>query len=791
METGNEEKVNTVKKVEKGNKVSKARKMERNMKNIIREILLGLRRKSDPAPFVFSSFTSATLPPFVTGFTLRTFFTLATFLTFLTVAAFAADYRAFKRDSKRSGAVTEQAYPALTLKWSYTTQGAIVSSPIVYRGAVYFANDAGDVYAMTADSLTAEVKWQYSTDGKIVSSPLADNGIIYVISQDGNLYAFDAETGAIKWTYNIGSADCSSPVIYNGNLYGATGHPNKYIYCFNLSTRIMNWTKPIGQYIYSSPAVYNGVVYVGANDGCLYALDAYSGEVKWFFPTAGGVFLATPCVSTDGTTVYFAGGNDDRKVHALLLNSDGEPKPGWALNDYGSAPALPTLVSSITEADGSIYFVSGITPAKLYSLNSSGVTNMTPVPLGNASATGIVSTPVVANGVIYAGSTEGKLYAVDINGDILETKTVEAPILSTPAVANGWVYVGSGETGDGTLYAYKAAKVSAITYPEDGATVSGQVALKGIIENAQFNKYTVDYSLGNSGAWVKAGESTTLPAANNLVSLITSGFPEGEYKLRLTVDDGTSLNSKAIIGFFINNVITVGAINAASGGTVTSPDGTEVIFDPGALTEDDTVTIDKPVVYANSAYPSNFTPTEVVRSFTLTKAANAVFKQKVTIKIPYADIEVEGKVEANLRIAVWDTAKLKWSIVNTSKVYKDENKVTATVSHFSIYRLFEFKPGVADLIGRDSVYAYPNPALGNDAVFKCYLGSDADITVYVYNIAGEIVAELTQSGLGGNGVEIPWNIKDYASGVYIFKLAAVSKLNGERKFVTKKIAVVH
>jgi len=540
------------------------------------------------------------------------------FTLVLTVAGQSADFRAFKRDSKRSGAVTEQAYPNLSLKWSYTTQGAIVSSPIVYRGAVYFANNAGDVYAMTADSLTAEVKWQYSTDGKIVSSPLADDGIIYVISQDGNLYALDAETGANKWTYNIGSADCSSPVIYNGNLYGATGYPNKYIYCLNLSTRIMSWTKPIGQYIYSSPAVYNGVVYVGANDGRLYALDAYSGEIKWFFSTAGGVFLSTPCISNDGTVVYFAAGNDDRKVHALLLNNDGDPKPGWALNDYGAPSTLPTLVSSITESEGSIYFVSGITPAKLYSLNTSGVTNMEPVPLGNASATGVVSTPIVVNGVIYAGSTEGKLYAVGIDGTILETKTVEAPILSSPAVANGWVYVGCGESGDGTLYAYKATKISAITYPEDGATVRGQVMLKGVVENTQFNKYTVEYSPGNSGAWVKAVESTTLPAANNLVSLVTSGFPEGEYKLRLTVDDGTALNSKAIIGFFVNNVITTGTVNALNGGTVTSPDGTEVVFDPGALTEDDTVTIDKPVVYANSAYPSNFTATDVVRSFTLT-----------------------------------------------------------------------------------------------------------------------------------------------------------------------------
>ena len=98
---------------------------------------------------------------------------------------------------------------------------------------------------------------------------------------------------------------------------------------------------------------------------------------------------------------------------------------------------------------------------------------------------------------------------------------------------------------------------------------------------------------------------------------------------------------------------------------------------------------------------------------------------------------------------------------------------------------------VAELINKDTVYVYPNPALGDITYFKCYLGADADITVSVFNIAGEIVAELKGNGFGGNGVDIPWNIKDYASGVYIFKLQAISKVNGERKYVTKKMAVVH
>jgi eukaryotic-like serine/threonine-protein kinase len=66
----------------------------------------------------------------------------------------------------------------------------------------------------------------------------------------------------------------------------------------------------------------------------------------------------------------------------------------------------------------------------------------------------VISSPAVANGVIYVGSNDGSLYAIDEDTGAQRWKFgAGAPVVSSPAVANGLVYfLGS----DGTFFALSA-----------------------------------------------------------------------------------------------------------------------------------------------------------------------------------------------------------------------------------------------------------------------------------------------------------------------------------------------
>jgi outer membrane protein assembly factor BamB len=88
---------------------------------------------------------------------------------------------------------------------------------------------------------------------------------------------------------------------------------------------------------------------------------------------------------------------------------------------------------------------------------------------------GVTSSPAVANGVVYVGSDDHKLYAFNAaTGALLWSFTTGGTVHESPAVANGRVYVGSD---DHKVYALNAATGALIwSYPTGGQVASPAVA---------------------------------------------------------------------------------------------------------------------------------------------------------------------------------------------------------------------------------------------------------------------------------------------------------------------------
>jgi eukaryotic-like serine/threonine-protein kinase len=349
------------------------------------------------------------------------------------------------------------------LKWKFETKNRITSSPEVSEGLVYFGAYDGNFYAV--DAATGQMKWRFQTAGErryagahlhgslpaaermpdpfdfYLSSPAVWNGEVFFGSGDGNVYALNATSGSLKWKFKTGDVVHASPAIADGKLF--VGSWDSYFYALDAATGKEKWKFKTGEDanihnqvgIQSSAAVVDGVVYFGCRDSNFYALDAATGQKKWTFANHGSWVISSPAVQNG--KVYFATSDSsmlyslDAKTGSSIfsLTFQGWPmfsSPAIAGNTLYIGSHMGKLIaidlttqktSWLFETDGAKQ--NGATWTKpdgtpnydaafasdFYDDLVAGVSKM--MSIGT-----ILSSPVVVDGVVYFGSTDGNLYAL-------------------------------------------------------------------------------------------------------------------------------------------------------------------------------------------------------------------------------------------------------------------------------------------------------------------------------------------------------------------------------------------
>ena len=231
--------------------------------------------------------------------------------------------------------------------------------------------------------------------------------------------------------------------------------------------------------------------------------------------------------------------------------------------------------------------------------------------------------------------------------------------------------------------------------------------------------------------------------------------------------------------------------DASQGGSIRLPDGAKVDIPENSASQSDNIMVSKldPRTYqplfkvrANTQVNS----TGIVYEIKFKKTATKLLKPAV-LTLPYTDAAVAGMNRENLRI--YTLSGGVWLLVNTSMVDMQANKVSAEVSHFSVYAIMEYVPS-GDLLNKDEVYTYPNPAKGSSLTFKFKPADKAYVKIDVYNIAGEKMARFEKQDCpAGLTSEIVWDMENIASGVYQYKVEAVSA-SGD-KTIIKRLAIIH
>ena len=349
-----------------------------------------------------------------------------------------------------------------TQKWKFAAHARIPSSPAVADGSVYFGAYDGNFYAI--DAVSGKLRWKFSNPGErryaathlhgslpagetmpdpfdvYLSSPTVWNGVVYFGSGDGNVYALDTATGSLRWKYKTGDVVHASPAIVDGRVY--LGSWDSYFYALDAATGKEIWRFKTGEDpdihnqvgIQSSATVVNGVVYFGCRDSNLYALDAATGRQLWVYPNHGSWVITSPVVQGDklyfatsdsallhvlnagngtlidslqfqwpffsspsiaGSTLYLAG--HDGKLVAIDLTSW---KIVWTFQTDGSLKNL----AGLRKPDGSPRYEAAFA-SRFYDDLLVGVNKMHSVGM-------ILSSPVISGNVLYFGSADGNLYAL-------------------------------------------------------------------------------------------------------------------------------------------------------------------------------------------------------------------------------------------------------------------------------------------------------------------------------------------------------------------------------------------
>jgi outer membrane protein assembly factor BamB len=279
-----------------------------------------------------------------------------------------------------------------------------------YAQGMYFKGGSDDNTMYCFNASTGEVIWRYrpDTDGYFVTGSAVGYGLVYSMNKDGYLYAFNMYTGEIVWKYK-GPNDSlmwpGMPSVADGKIYVTTGEAAQY-------------NKPLGTSEFS-------------------CLDAITGQKLWSFDMEA--LPPRESVAIAYGTLYIIPGDVTTSVDTISGNEYATDEQVWAIKDVN--PTEPAKVSTNWPQWRNDPAHSSTAPF--------GPSNLT-VAWRFQTGGSVISSPTVVDDIVYFGSTDGYIYAVDAwNGNLIWKFKTGASIESSVAVVNGCVYTGGD---DGYVY---------------------------------------------------------------------------------------------------------------------------------------------------------------------------------------------------------------------------------------------------------------------------------------------------------------------------------------------------
>ncbi len=261
----------------------------------------------------------------------------------------------------------------------------------------------GEVLAINPDS--GSERWRARVSSEVVSAPAVGQGVAVVRSLDGRVFGFSITDGSRRWVYDRGLPSLtlrgsSAPVIQGRNVY--VGYDSGEVVALALADGSQQWEQRVAEAegrseldrmvdIDGELVVTPGELYAVSYKGEIMAMDPASGRPLWTRDVASFTGL-----SLDGDRLLLSDVRGtvwalDRRSGAAMWRQDG------LAHRWLTTPAVHGDYAVVGDFDGYLHWLR---------LDNGELAART--RLGRKA---IRATPQVADGVLHAVTSDGKLAA--------------------------------------------------------------------------------------------------------------------------------------------------------------------------------------------------------------------------------------------------------------------------------------------------------------------------------------------------------------------------------------------
>jgi outer membrane protein assembly factor BamB len=444
----------------------------------------------------------------------------------VSAAAVAGQADAFQQDAAHDGFIADAGLSApLTQDWSITLPSAI-SYPLIVNGMVYVTTADDTLYAL--NQVTGSTVWSRGVGGTYAAPGFAyDGGQVYVVNSSGLLTAFDAATGSIAWSMQLPGQYLfsSAPTAFNGIVYTGGAGSGGTVYAVRESDGHLLWAAAVANGDDSSPAVDAQGVYVSYACQQAYDFDPTAGTLLWHHDSS--------CEGGGGQTPVLADGNvfaRDGVLGNILLSAS----TGAQLGPFNAGPP-PAVANDVA------FMLSGST---LTAVKNAGLGVNSWQFTGDSH---LDTAPLVVGGLVYEGSSQGNLYALDAATGTTSWSTNVGSAIAAPGgspltgfgAANGTLIVPAGDQ----LIAYSTASTAGVPVTVTPPAITGtaqtgqtltvsQGAWTGDPTSFKYQWYSCDAALAVCDAIPAASQSSYQVSSGDvgrkLVAGVVASNPAGD-----------------------------------------------------------------------------------------------------------------------------------------------------------------------------------------------------------------------------------------------------------------------